>query len=68
MHYKIKLYILDIDECTDLLHDCDQNCTNKDCSDGMYECSCSNGYVLGSDEHTCIGKPIVINIVFIHLT
>ena len=49
--------ILDIDECADT-HDCSQQCTNLDCLHGRYQCSCNAGYILGSDNHTCIGKLI----------
>ena len=48
----------DIDECARAdTNDCSQSCTNAGCLDGRYTCSCNiSGYILGSDDHTCIGK------------
>ena len=42
----------DIDECTEGTSGCDHNCTN---TDGSYYCTCLDGYVLESDNHTCTG-------------
>ena len=45
---------LDIVECDDHKDNigCSQICTN---TEGSYECSCRNGYVLDSDGHNCSG-------------
>ena len=49
------MYIyVDINEC-DGAHDCDQDCTN---TDGSYICSCGDGYVLGDNERSCVGKLV----------
>lgn len=56
--------MLDINECTDGTHHCDQICTNLDCQSGRYNCSCDSGYTLASDGHTCLGnytKYIIMN-------
>ena len=42
----------DIDECVQRLAGCDHYCTN---TVGNYFCTCMDGYVLGSDNHTCTG-------------
>ena len=44
---------VDINECLTNNGGCAQNCTN---TVGSYFCSCSTGYVLGSDGHMCNGK------------
>ena len=46
----------DIDECLEGLDGCDHNCTN---TDGSYYCTCIDGYVLESDNHTCTGDDDV---------
>ena len=45
--------ILDIDECTTLIHECDGNAT---CSNtiGNYTCACNEGY--SGDGFACTGK------------
>lgn len=53
---KLLMYVvlLDIDECSNDNHGCDQVCTN---TPGAYQCSCSNhSYQLSSDGKTCIGN------------
>ena len=42
----------DINECDDNSDGCSHNCNN---TDGSYECSCNNGYVLDSDGKRCSG-------------
>lgn len=44
----------DINECASNNADCQHTCSN---TDGSFECSCRNGYTLGSDGLLCIGKP-----------
>ncbi len=43
----------DIDEC--LESPCDQECGN---SDGGFECICERGYVLDTDERSCLGMCV----------
>ena len=47
----------DIDECSEGTSGCDHNCTN---TDGSYYCTCMDGYVLESDNHTCTGDDYVL--------
>ena len=47
---------LDIDECLINNGGCQHHCHD---SDGSYTCSCSNGYQLNSDGHTCEGKFVI---------
>ena len=44
---------LDIDECSEGIDRCDQNCHN---SLGSYACSCDSGYRLDDHGMTCNGK------------
>ena len=44
--------ILDIDECTEERHECEQICHN---SVGSYACSCHIGYRLDGDGLSCNG-------------
>ena len=44
---------LDIDECANDFHKCEQNCHN---TAGSYECSCSTGFNLNKDGFTCDSK------------
>ena len=46
-------FSLDVDECTRGTSGCDHNCTN---TNGSYYCTCMDGYVLESDNHTCTGS------------
>lgn len=41
-----------MDECN-IIHTCEQNCTN---SNGSHQCHCNSGYVLNADGRTCDGK------------
>eukprot|EP00058_Branchiostoma_floridae_P006901 XP_002592389.1 hypothetical protein BRAFLDRAFT_67254 [Branchiostoma floridae] len=41
----------DVDECLTLNGGCSQTCIN---TVGSYRCSCSEGFILDKDEHTCI--------------
>ena len=50
---------LDIDECTENTNGCAQICTNNA---GSFTCSCSQGYVLASNDRNCIGR-LYCNIV-----
>ena len=46
------LHSADIDECTENTDGCQQTCINKD---GSIQCSCRDGFRLGSDRQSCIG-------------
>ena len=48
---------LDIDECSDGTHDCEQICNNNV---GSFTCGCNNGYLQNGP--TCNGmyKPLVL--------
>ena len=48
----VVVVLLDIDECSDGIHSCEQVCNN---SHGTYNCLCFNGYELTSDNFTCHG-------------
>ena len=52
----MKSLLSDINECDEGISGCNQTCTN---TNGIYICSCYNGYVLDSDGHSCNGKVIV---------
>ena len=52
-HYVLLLYHTDIDECVE--SPCDQECSN---SDGGFECICEGGYVLNTDERSCLGMCV----------
>ena len=43
----------DIDECTNGMNKCEQQCHN---TVGSYQCSCDSGYRLKKDGLTCEGK------------
>ena len=45
-------FFADADECQIGTDNCTQQCTN---TDGSYYCSCYTGYILISDNQTCIG-------------
>ena len=45
--------VSDVDECTEGIDNCDQNCHN---TDGSYTCSCNGGCTLHSNGLTCVGK------------
>ena len=45
----------DVIECDEDNGSCSQICIN---TEGSYECSCRNGYVLDSDGHNCSGTYI----------
>ena len=43
----------DINECERGISGCEGNCTD---TIGGFNCSCSEGFVLGADGKSCIGK------------
>ena len=47
----------DIAECDEDNGGCEQICTN---TEGNYECSCTNGYVLDGNGHNCSGTYIYL--------
>ena len=46
------VFQIDVDECSEMLHNCDQTCVN---TNGSFICQCGGGYRLFSDKHTCAG-------------
>ena len=52
-------FILDIDECTDGVDDCDTN-ANCDNTVGSFNCTCNSGYAVNGV--TCTGK---LNVLYI---
>ena len=53
-YYNFTFFIVtDIDECFEGISGCSQYCVNNV---GSYYCTCDNGYLLNSDQHTCDGK------------
>ena len=42
--------MLDINECTENTHDCQEVCNNND---GSFTCSCNDGYTLEADGRSC---------------
>ena len=50
------LITADIDECAESTDGCAQTCTNMI---GSYDCSCSVGYHIASDNHQCDGKVFI---------
>ena len=52
--YNFTFFIVtDIDECYEGISGCSQYCVNNV---GSYYCTCDNGFLLNSDQHTCDGK------------
>ena len=51
----VDLYCVDVDECTENLHDCEQVCEN---TVGTYNCSCEPGFNYSSDGRNCTGRAI----------
>ena len=51
LNAKNTFFIVDVDECTEKISECDHNCTN---TLGSYTCSCSPGYQL-IDKTKCSG-------------
>ena len=47
--------IIDIDECEESV--CEQTCTN---TPGSFNCSCTIGYDLATDERSCVGKKLIL--------
>ena len=51
-HVSIIYLIVDVDECTTGVDQCDQNCHNNV---GSYTCSCNAGFTLNDDGFRCDG-------------
>lgn len=50
-------YYVDIDECQEGLHECNQICNDLT---GRYYCTCHTGYHFTFDNHTCHGKSVIM--------
>ena len=59
----ILLCIIDINECAEGTHTCQQDCTNVL---GSFNCSCRTGFSLSSNGFSCNGK-LQINTCFTHI-
>ena len=53
-HYTVAM--LDINECEDDNGGCSQTCTN---TEGSFECSCRDGYILDGDGKNCSGTRVI---------
>lgn len=53
----VDYFLADVDECAVNKGGCNQICHN---TVGSYYCSCSNGYQLSSDNHTCNGENLTL--------
>ncbi len=49
----LSVFFIDLDECVEELHLCQQVCQN---TLGSYRCSCSPGFQLSSDGTSCSGE------------
>ena len=49
--YLIFIYKPDINECDEDKGGCSHRCTN---TEGSFECSCNDGYILDSDRRNCL--------------
>lgn len=50
------MHMLDVNECSDGTHTCQQRCNN---THGSFRCMCDRGYSLNSDGFTCSGECLV---------
>ena len=44
-------FFIDIDECNEAIHTCEQICTNDD---GVFNCSCYSGYTMDTNTSKCV--------------
>ena len=56
-------FSIDINECSDGYHSCEQMCNN---TKGSYHCLCFDGYELNGDGYSCKGKYIFKQLLVIH--
>ena len=49
----IRILLTDVNECDTNNGGCDHSCTN---TQGSFECSCDEGYILDSDDFSCLGE------------
>ena len=55
MNVNLRIHTADIDEC-DIKEDiCEHNCIN---TEGSFNCSCREGYLLSTDGRNCTGECI----------
>ena len=61
----VDAYISDINECSQGISGCSQQCIN---SIGSYKCDCNTGYYLSSNNHTCLGNQFLhdVFVYFVH--
>ena len=52
----------EINECERLLDNCQQECMN---TDGSFNCSCYDGFLLQDDGRSCQSKQIVLKLLLI---
>lgn len=53
VEWSLHTIIIDVDECTDDVDNCDQLCDN---TEGSFVCSCTEGFELDVDGLTCNGE------------
>lgn len=61
----VLICVTDVNECSEELSGCDQQCLN---TDGSYICSCDTGYTLLPDSKTCQGRSdclILVHVQFL---
>ena len=49
-----RIFLLDIDECSEGSDNCAQRCTN---TAGSYTCSCNSGFTLAANRQSCTANP-----------
>ena len=55
-NYLYILLIIDIDECANGTHGCEQRCIN---TPGSYKCGCNESYILKEDQKTCAPRMYI---------
>ena len=53
------IFSIDVDECSEGSHNCDQFCNN---TDGSFTCSCEPGFKLSTDHKSCISMYYIIHL------
>ena len=56
IHVVYYFIFTDINECAESNGGCSHNCNN---TEGSFECSCRDGYILDSDRKNCLGIRLI---------